>query len=79
MKKEKLNLFSHLVLVYPKLHLEVLSQLQDRYRDLPLISIGRKIDGIGNVLIDNKTGIKDLLKHLFVHSWVPENSLCPWT
>jgi len=50
-----------------KLHLEVLSQLQDRYRDLPLISIGRKIDGIGNILIDNKTGIKDLLKHLFVH------------
>lgn len=39
-------------------------EFRDRFRPLPIVSIAYQIEGCGNILIDDATGLCDLLKHL---------------
>jgi DNA-binding LacI/PurR family transcriptional regulator/anti-anti-sigma regulatory factor len=36
----------------------------DRYRHLPMVSIGLALDGIPSALVDNTTGLRDAISHL---------------
>lgn len=41
-----------------------------RYRSIPCVSIAMQIKGIPSIIVDNETGMKDLLKHLIqVHGY----------
>lgn len=47
-----------------------LIEFYQRFRPLPIVSISRAIDGLANILVDNESGIRQLMTHLIeVHQY----------
>ncbi len=42
-------------------------QFYNKFKDLPIVNIGEKIEGIPNIQTDNKAGMKKLIDHLIHH------------
>jgi diguanylate cyclase (GGDEF)-like protein len=43
---------------------EGLRAFSSRFRDFPLVSIGAAIPGVPSILVDNRSGVRDIVRHL---------------
>ena len=43
---------------------EELERFYDRYRSLPLVSVGLEVEGAPSVVVDNESGLRDAIVHL---------------
>lgn len=49
-----------------QLGVEALSRYCERYRPLPMCSVGAPIAGMSSVLVDNETGMRSVIEHLLI-------------
>jgi DNA-binding LacI/PurR family transcriptional regulator/signal transduction histidine kinase len=62
------KIFDGLIMVSAALSIyispEELDAFRDRFRQLPVVSIGKSLKGIPSITVDNERGIRSLVKHL---------------